>query len=185
MNTREQIIETANNLLIERGFNGFSYKNIAELMCIKTSSIHYHFPTKTDLGIAIIQMHRDILEQVVNESDKKTPLEKMNRLFLYYKQLAAEKKVCIVGSLTSDINTLDGPLREELLKFAKEVTSWAALILDEGQSQQIFKHMDDNKLKAKLILTNLLALVQMSRIENSKHSFDSATQLLLDEIIIK
>lgn len=185
MDTKEQIIDTASSLLIERGFNAFSYKTIGEEIDIKTSSIHYYFPTKSDLGIAIVRKHHEALEQTIIKTASKTPLEKINKLILYYKRLAAEQKVCIVGALTSDINTLDEPLRKELINFACAVVNWTSSILEEGQKQKIFKPILNTNLKAKLIITNLMALLQIARIEKNKQSFDASVQLILDELIQK
>lgn len=185
METKEQIIEIANNLLIERGFNAFSYKTISEEINIKTSSIHYHFPTKSDLGVAVICKHHEALEQTIIKTKNKTPLEKINKLFNYYKRLAEEQKVCIVGALISDINTMDEPLRKELLCFATTVVNWVAAILEEGQKQKLFKPIANTRLKAKLVMTNLMALVQIARIEKNKQSFAMSTQVLLDELILK
>lgn len=185
MNTKDQIIFTADRLLTERGFNAFSYKNISEQMGIKTSSIHYYFPTKTDLGIAIIQNYRQLLEQTIKETEKNTPLEKINALFQYYKQLASEKKVCIVGALISDVNTLKDPLRDELLNFTEQAVNRAASILEQGQNEQIFRPAADNRLKARLMLTSLMGLIQISRIEKNHYPLDQAMQSLLDGLIIK
>lgn len=184
MDTKTKIIEIANKLLIEKGFNAFSYKNISAKISIKTSSIHYHFPTKSDLGIAIIQKHHQELKQTILKTSKKTPLEKISLLFLYYKRLVADQKVCIVGALTSDINTLDEPLRVELLNYSNAILKWVTSILDEGKNKTIFKSFNKTELKAKLIITNLMALVQISRIEKNNESFDIMTNMILDELLI-
>ncbi len=184
MGTKTKIIEIANKLLIEKGFNAFSYKNISEKISIKTSSIHYHFPTKSDLGIAVIQKHYQELNQTIIKTSNRTSLEKINLLFLYYKRLVAQQKVCIVGALTSDINTLDEPLRVELLNYSNEILKWVTSILDEGQNQNVFKSFENTELKAKLIITNLMALVQIARIEKNNESFDIMTKMILDELLI-
>ncbi len=185
MNTKEHIIESANRLLIERGFNAFSYKTISQEIAIKTSSIHYHFPAKCDLGIAIIKRHQQALDQTIAKINAEPPLEKLNKLFLYYRKLAVAQKVCIVGAFTSDINTLDEPLRQELLLFAHSVIDWTASILDEGQDQQLFKPIDNTPLKAKLLIANLMSMVQIARIEKSNGSFDEMTEMLLQELICR
>lgn len=182
MDTKELIVTTANNFLVERGFNAFSYKHISEEIAIKTSSIHYHFPTKSDLGIAIIQKHKEAFEQTIANTNSTTALEKISKLFLYYKRLVAEKKVCVVGALTSDFNTIDEPLREELLKFSEIIVNWAASILQEGQTQKVFKPIPDSKLKAKQIIASLMAWAQFSRIENNNTDFDMMTQMILEEL---
>ncbi len=184
MNTKELIIGTANKLLIERGYNAFSYKAISEEIGIKTSSIHYYFPTKTDLGISIVQSHSKALADTIEKTKDKNALEKLNKLFLYYKRLVQDDKVCIVSALTSDINTLEEPLRIELIKFSNEVIAWTASILEEGHSQNTIKVMTDVPLKAKMIIANLMALIQITRIEKSKELFDQMTGLILAELTI-
>ncbi len=184
MDTRLQIIETANNFLVERGFNAFSYKSISEKVGVKTSSIHYYFPTKSDLGIAIIQSHRLLLEQWITKSRNKTALEKINSFFKYYKKLVADQKVCIMGALTSDINTLEEPLRQELLSFGEDIVEWVASILNEGHNDRSFKQISNPKEKAKLILSNVMGLVQIARIEKDSKTFDRMVQVILDEFIL-
>lgn len=184
MEMKEKIIEEANTILVKNGFNAFSYKMITERIDIKTSSIHYHFPAKSDLGIAIIQKHKQAFEQTIEKTKGNTPLEKINKLFLYYKRLVAEQKVCIVGALTSDINTLDEPLRQELLLFSDTLINWTASILVDGQTQQIFKSLPNAQLKAKQIIASLMAWAQFARIEKNNEDFDLMTQMILDELMI-
>ena len=64
MNTREQIIQLADSLIREKGYNAFSFYDISKSVGIKTASIHYHFPAKSDLGIAVIEHHIQHLELV-------------------------------------------------------------------------------------------------------------------------
>lgn len=179
---KEQIIEVANALVVERGFNAFSYKTITEKIDIKTSSIHYHFPTKTDLGIAIVRKHLQAFEQTVAKNQGKAPLEKLSKLFFYYKRFVAEQKVCIIGALTSDINTLEEPLRQEVLLFATAIVNWVTAILEEGQAQKDFKPLPNAPLKAKQIMANLMALAQVARLEQNSGDFDMMTQMILDEL---
>ena len=61
--TKNQILKRADKLLLERGFNGFSYKDISTPMGIKNAAIHYHFATKEDLGVALFDRYRDVLRE--------------------------------------------------------------------------------------------------------------------------
>ena len=58
--TRMEIIDLAERLVRVRGYNGFSYRDLAEQIGIKTASIHYHFPTKADLGEAMVENEREL-----------------------------------------------------------------------------------------------------------------------------
>ena len=69
-NTAELILDAAQVLVQEVGFNGFSYAHIAEKVGIRTASIHYHFPNKEDLGEALITRYTEISSAT---SRKSTP----------------------------------------------------------------------------------------------------------------
>jgi AcrR family transcriptional regulator len=56
--TKSKILDLGETLLLKKGFNGFSYADIAASLRIKNSSIHYHFPGKCDLGLGVIQRAR-------------------------------------------------------------------------------------------------------------------------------
>src|SRR6185295_2042375 len=55
--TAEQILDLAETLIQTRGYSAFSYQDIADSLGIRKASIHYHFPSKTDLGIAVVDRY--------------------------------------------------------------------------------------------------------------------------------
>ena len=55
--TGEQILDRAEALIQTRGYSAFSYQDISEALGIRKASIHYHFPSKTDLGIAVVDRY--------------------------------------------------------------------------------------------------------------------------------
>ncbi|SQC98107.1 transcriptional regulator [Escherichia coli] len=52
MSTHDSLIELTDTLIQQNGYQGFSYADLAKTLGIRKASIHYHFQTKTDLGIA-------------------------------------------------------------------------------------------------------------------------------------
>jgi len=60
--TKNKIMDLAENLLLSRGYNGFSYKDISLALGIKNATVHYHYPAKKDLGVAVIRRARDQLK---------------------------------------------------------------------------------------------------------------------------
>ena len=58
-NSKRTILNLAEALLQDRGFNGFSYANIASELGVKNAAIHYHYPSKEDLGIPVMQRYRE------------------------------------------------------------------------------------------------------------------------------
>ena len=52
--TRAELLIQAETLVRGRGYAGFSYADLAEAVGIRKASIHHHFPTKVDLGAALV-----------------------------------------------------------------------------------------------------------------------------------
>src|SRR5437773_8986467 len=55
--TTTRILDVAERLVQTRGFNGFSYADIAAELHITKASIHYHFPSKAALGRALVERY--------------------------------------------------------------------------------------------------------------------------------
>src|SRR6266849_1457367 len=55
--TSQRILDIAERLVQTRGFNGFSYADIAEALHVSKASLHYHFPAKADLGRELIERY--------------------------------------------------------------------------------------------------------------------------------
>ena len=57
--TATRILDVAEGLAQTRGFNGFSYADIAAEIGITKASLHYHFPSKADLGRALVRRYTE------------------------------------------------------------------------------------------------------------------------------
>ncbi|MEL6316780.1 MAG: TetR/AcrR family transcriptional regulator [Pseudomonadota bacterium] len=51
--SRERILDAAERRARRGGYNGFSFRDLASDVGVKSSSVHYHFPTKADLAEAL------------------------------------------------------------------------------------------------------------------------------------
>src|SRR3954454_13730435 len=57
--TAERILDSAERLVQSRGFNGFSYADVAAELGVTKASLHYHFPSKAELGEALISRYTE------------------------------------------------------------------------------------------------------------------------------
>ena len=181
MTTRETIIDVADELIRGNGFNAFSFKDIADKIGIKTASIHYHFPTKSDLGVATIKEHIELFEQLKEKLADKSPMLKLKGFLSIYSQVKSENKVCLVGSLATDLNTVDDNIKNELKIFAERVLHWITEILIEGKNQKVFEFQTAPRTKALMIITNILAIVQLSRLTNDE-DFEIVKEAIIKDL---
>ncbi|WP_264550690.1 TetR/AcrR family transcriptional regulator [Flavobacterium sp. N2038] len=181
MTTRENIIDKADQFIRNKGYNAFSFKDISNDIGIKTASIHYHFPTKSDLGVATIKEHIARCETLKEKVAHESPLTKLQAFLEVHAQIKRENKVCIVGSLATDLNTLDDAIKTELQEFAKIVINWITEILIEGKELNIFDFDMLPRTKALMIITNMVAIVQLSRVTGDD-DFELVRETILTEL---
>lgn len=165
-NTQRAILDLAESMLQDKGFNGFSYAHIAAELGVKNAAIHYHFPSKEELGCAVIQRYRDRFQLWIKNARVKdlSPEEKLDWFFGIYTNMRADKgKVCLAGSLETDFNAIPDSLREQTQALTKELLVWLQTILNEGREAGIFHFNGDTTGKAALILSSLQGGLQMAR----------------------
>jgi AcrR family transcriptional regulator len=164
--TKTEILDLAENLLLDRGFNGFSYADISSVLRIKNAAVHYYFPTKSDLGTAIIQRAKKRFagwtrgERMAGRS----AAEKLEALFrLYLRFLEAGQQVCLGGALETDFKTLPAEMQTETQKFASAFLVWMEEVLEEGREKRLFSFPGEAKDQAIVILSSLQGALQMTR----------------------
>jgi len=164
--TKNEILDLAENLLLDRGFNGFSYADISSVLGIKNAAVHYYFPSKSDLGIAVIQRAKSrFMDWTRGERMAgRSAAEKLEAFFrLYLRFLEAGQQVCLGGALETDYKTLPAEMQDETQKFASTFLVWMEGVLEEGRERGIFSFPGKAKDQAIVILSSLQGALQMTR----------------------
>ena len=181
MDTRDKIIQLGDTLIRERGYNAFSFSDISKQLNIKNASIHYHFPTKTSLVIAIIQKHVIQLERFKKNVSNSDPLQKITMFLTVYSFGRKEGKRSILGSLSNDYNTFTSEIQTELKILMDNTLHWLSETLKEGKSLEVFIFKEDNRTKALLLITNILGAEQLTRI-TYKHDFRDIKNAIINNL---
>jgi TetR/AcrR family transcriptional repressor of nem operon len=67
------IMDAAERRMQRGGLGGFSFREIAADVGIKSSSVHYHFPTKDDLAAAVIRRWAEYTSELIDKELEKDP----------------------------------------------------------------------------------------------------------------
>ena len=178
-NSKRTILNLAEALLQDKGFNGFSYAHIASELGVKNAAIHYHFPTKEALACAVIQRYRDRFKLWINNARVRdlAPEKKLDWFFGIYTDMRADNgKVCLVGSLEAEFNSIPDALQKEVEALHKELLTWLQATLKEGREAEIFQFSGEPASKAALILSSLQGGLQMARALGTKKFRDMVEQ---------
>jgi len=175
--TKKQILDLAESLLLDRGYNGFSYKDIAAALGIKTASIHYHYPRKTDLGVSIIERAIRRFEKwgLSLEHRNLDSSRKIDEFCSLFKRFASRQQVCLGGALQTDFKTLPGEMQQKSCEFASVLLQWLEGLLRDGRKTGAFRFPGEARDQAVLIISSLQGSIQMDRV-TSRSSFRSAVR---------
>ena len=180
MTTRENIVRLADRLIRDKGFNAFSFYDISRGLKIKNASIHYHFATKADLGVSILADHKQKLQALILATANKSPQIKLDAFLSIYNTIQSEGCVCLIGSLATDLKSLDPKIAKELKVFAVEFLEWVTAILEEGKAKKVFSYPGSARTKALMIISNMLAALQLSRLTNEGDFYTIQKEVVKD-----
>jgi AcrR family transcriptional regulator len=169
MNTKEQILELADKLIRTKGYNSFSYKDISTLLNIKNAAIHYHFPSKEDLGSEVIKSIRIRFIKKQTEWKELNEKEQLNLFVKTYNAKYLKKELCIVGAISPSIESIPIKMQIEIKDLINYLREWLSELLSKGLEKSIFKFNEFPIDKADLILTQLMTSLIMSRIIDDKY----------------
>ncbi|BBB67289.1 TetR family transcriptional regulator [Undibacterium sp. YM2] len=132
----ERIIDVAQGLIQQQGYNGFSYDDIAKLVGIKKPSIHHHFPRKEDLVSVLVQRYTHVFrgELLGIEGRHASPVERLRAYAAVFEQtFNRDKRLCVCGMLGAESGSLPESAADEVARFFKVNLDWLAQIIGDAQ----------------------------------------------------
>jgi AcrR family transcriptional regulator len=181
--TKRKILDLAESLLQRRGYNGFSYHHLSTELGIKNAAIHYHFPSKEDLGNLIIERTRERFLKWTNNPENRilSTKEQLDWFIKSYQyNLHADNRVCLIGSLSTDYYTLPDSMQSAIRKLSYEVQGWVARLLDSGRQSGEINFEGLSQDKALSIISSLAGALQLARLLGNEYFHRIANQIYID-----
>lgn len=114
---RDKILDVAEKLIRTHGYSGFSFREVASEVGIKSASVHYHFPTKPDLAAAVAKRYRERFAAALEE----TEAEGMDRVaawrLLFKRAFEEDGLMCLCGILAAEGDSLPPEVAKEARAF--------------------------------------------------------------------
>lgn len=109
--TRSRIIEAANQLFYQRGYEQTSFSNIAEAVRISRGNFYHHFKSKDEILSAVIDLRMKNTQKMLTDWAQETTLP-IDRVCSFFNMLIANREPlmsygCPVGSLCSELARLN------------------------------------------------------------------------------
>ncbi|PHS36360.1 MAG: TetR family transcriptional regulator [Robiginitomaculum sp.] len=131
MDSATQILEIAERRMRQGGYNTVSYRDIAAEIGIKSASLHYHFPKKENLGVALVRRYSDnfrehLAASIVTGTNGEVDPQKAIIAFIdiYHDALAEQRLVCLCAVLGAEAPGLPHPITIEVKNFFDDNIAW-------------------------------------------------------------
>src|SRR5436305_8389428 len=133
--TAGRVLDIAERLMQIRGFNNFSYADIATELGITKASLHYHYPGKGELGQALITRYSKRFNLALADIDRDVPnaRAKLEAYAGLYAGVLRDERMCMCGILAAEYQTLPDAMQSEVIRFFDENQQWLATVLKEGK----------------------------------------------------
>jgi len=181
--TRDQIIDQAFQLMLQRGLHGFSYRDISEPLGVKNAAIHYHFPNKMDLIKTLIDENHQVLRRSTSEfmAYGGPAMPQLEGLFAFtMNQCQCGRPICMVGALAIDYDELNDDIKNANDRFMKDSVNWLTKVMETGREQEEFHFNGDSKSKAVSILAMIQGARQMARVHGLDYLEKIFDQIRID-----
>jgi TetR/AcrR family transcriptional regulator, transcriptional repressor for nem operon len=163
--TATRILEAAEREVQARGFASFSYASVAAELRITKAALHYHFPGKAELGLALITRYAARFAGALAKIDATavTVRAKLDAYIDLYAAVLGESKMCLCGMLAAEYETLPEPMRAEVVKFFDDNERWLTAVLAGAAAEDSIRLSGDAQGSAALIFSAVEGAMLVAR----------------------
>jgi len=182
--TAARILDSAERLVQVRGFNGFSYADVAAELDMTTAALHYHFPGKGELGRALIERYTERFIAALADIDERITdaPAKLDAYAGLYADVLRGQRMCLCGMLAAEYQTLPDPMRAAVIAFIDANEAWVEKVLADGRRAGTIALAGGPADAARLIVSGLEGAMLVARPYGDIARFDTAAAGLLASV---
>ena len=185
--TAAKILEAGRQLIMRRGYNGFSYNDIAEAIDIRKASIHHHFPGKLDLAIAVVQQSRSAFDTDMAglHASGADSLAQLRAYIGYWERCIGDDSApfCVAGMLGAELSTLPDELAREVKGHFENVSRWLEGVLEAGVRSGQLTFSATVRSEAETLLSLVYGAMLTARAYGGAALFKSVSQQAVDRLV--
>lgn len=162
MSMHDRILEAAEARLRSDGYGAVSFRDLANDVGVKSASVHYHFPRKEDLGVAVVVAYTEkVLDVLGVAMQAKTPHDRLaGYIGVFRHALVQENAICLCAMLGAEAKGLPEQVTEAVRIFFQVNIEW----LDEALADAADKPKSTEiiaALEGAMLLANTMGSIDM------------------------
>jgi TetR/AcrR family transcriptional regulator, transcriptional repressor for nem operon len=185
--TASRILDIAEAMVQTRGFDGFSYADVASELELTTPSLHYHFRSKAELGEALITRYTTRFLAALDAVERRpgSSVDKLEAYASVYAEVLRARRMCLCGMLAAGYDTLPESMRTAVIRFFDENEGWLARVLERGAEEGTLVFTGSASAVAQSIISGLEGAMLIARPYGDVARFDSVANRILAGLVKK
>lgn len=167
----DQLLDAAELRARTSGYDGFSFRDLASDVGIKSSSVHYHFPTKAHIGQALMRRYQARTFDLLGEAGQVDAIVAISRLVEIFRASALSKKMCLCGAFGATHGGIPEEVRDIVKSYQESLLSWIECV----------DRNSELPMRPVSILSLLEGALLMSIAADDVRVFDDAVSSLIDK----
>jgi TetR/AcrR family transcriptional regulator, transcriptional repressor for nem operon len=185
--TSARILDVAEGLVQTRGFNAFSYADVAAALGVTKASLHYHFPTKAELGRCLIERYRTLFLSALSDIDDSyaDAVTKLNAYVGIYADVLDKDRMCMCGILAAEYTTLPTAMQDGIRRFFNSNEVWLVEVLTSGRKKKQIAFTGPPVDAARVLVAALEGAVLLARSRGDASQFRTVARRLLSDLKVR
>lgn len=184
--TADQILDCAQTLLVDGGYNAFSYADIAAVVGIRKASIHHHFPAKADLVRKLVGRYRGEAEAglAAIAASVPDPHGQLCAYVEYWRTCIAKARpsYCICVMLAGELPSLPEPVTVEVRAHFRSLAAWLSTVMARGNAAGRVHLADAVETEAEAFVATVHGAMLSARAHGDPALFGTITAPLLQRL---
>lgn len=163
--TTSRILDIGERLVQTRGYNAFSYADVAAELDVSKAALHYHFPAKAELGEALLRRYVARFTDALATIDAEVG-DAPRKLFCYaelYADVLKRGRMCLCGILAAEFETLPEPMRAIVVGFFDDNEIWLSKVLEQGRLDGSLTFTGSARQAARFVIATLEGAMLVTR----------------------
>jgi TetR/AcrR family transcriptional regulator, transcriptional repressor for nem operon len=167
--TAERLMDLAEAHICSAGYGGFSFRELAAELGIKSASVHHHFRTKAIMAAAVARRYRERFLVAVAAKPNETPEDAIAAYRSAFRAaLDRDGRMCLCGVLGAEAGALSPEVPEEAQSFFRRcIDDLTRRIGGPGAEARAFH-----------VIATLEGGMMLARVYQSIEAFDQAATSL-------
>ena len=153
-----------------KGINGFSFRELAASVGIKSSSVHYHFKSKRDLlKVLVIEYRKELLSALKKiEENSHSLKESLIAVVNYFEKALDKNELCVCGILAAEKNLISEDIIIEIKATFSELEKWIKAMISNYSDNTI----PEDALTA-ILISSIEGSLLLDRLNGDRHYFNT------------